>query len=95
VHRLHNPALVNGILRQGGFVVERQEAVDIVPDGTWRASDGRRLLAATPLAAKLAALPAEKRAALGDACERQLDNFTKDGALDLRFPAHFYIARPA
>jgi 2-polyprenyl-3-methyl-5-hydroxy-6-metoxy-1,4-benzoquinol methylase len=95
VHRLHNPALVNGILRQGGFVVERQEAVDIVPDGTWHASDGRRLLAATPLAAKLAALPAEKRAALGDACERQLDNFTRDGALYLRFPAHFYIARPA
>jgi ubiquinone/menaquinone biosynthesis C-methylase UbiE len=95
VHRLHNPALVNGILRQGGFVVERQEAVEIVPDGTWHASDGRRLLAATPLAAKLATLPAEKRSELGDACERQLDNFTKDGALHLRFPAHFYIARPA
>jgi SAM-dependent methyltransferase len=100
VHRLHNPALVNGILRQGGFVVERQEAVDVVPDGTWRAADGRRLLEATPLAARLAALPPEERAALGDACERQLDNFTKNGAagdgeLDLRFPATFYIARPA
>jgi SAM-dependent methyltransferase len=95
VHRLHNPALVNGILRQGGFVVERQESVDIVPDGTWHASDGRRLLAATPLASKLAQLSPEQLAVLGDACERQLDNFTKDGALDLRFPAYFYIARPA
>jgi SAM-dependent methyltransferase len=100
VHRLHNPALVNGILRQGGFIVERQEAVDIIPDGIWHASDGRRLLGATPLAAKLAALPPEKSAALGDACERQLDNYTKNGAprggeLDLHFPATFYIARPA
>lgn len=95
VHRLHNPALVNGVLRQGGFVVEHQEVVDIVPDGTWHAADGRRLLGATPLAARLAALPPEQRAALGDACERQLDNFTKDGALQLHFPAHFYIARPA
>jgi SAM-dependent methyltransferase len=99
VHRLHNPALVTGILRQGGFLVERQDSVDIVPDGTWHASDGRRLLEATPLAAKLAALPAEQRAALGDACERQLDNYTRNGAsqggeLDLHFPAHFYIARP-
>lgn len=95
VHRLHNPALVNGILRQGGFVVDRQESVDIVPDGIWHASDGRKLLAATPLAAKLAALLPEQRAALGDACERQLDNYTKDGALDLHFPAYFYTARPA
>jgi hypothetical protein len=95
VHRLHNPALVNGVLRQGGFVVERQASVDIVPDGTWHASDGRRLLAATPLAAKLAQLPPERLAALGDACERQLENYTKDGTLDLRFPAYFYIARPA
>jgi SAM-dependent methyltransferase len=95
VHRLHNPALVNGVLRQGGFVIERQESVDITPDGTWHASDGRKLLAATPLAAKLAQLPPEQRAALGDACERQLDNYTKDGALDLHFPAYFYIARPA
>jgi SAM-dependent methyltransferase len=100
VHRLHNPALVNGILRQGGFILERQEAVDIIPDGIWHASDGRRLLGATPLAAKLAALPPQKSAALGDACERQLDNYTRNGAprggeLDLHFPATFYIARPA
>jgi SAM-dependent methyltransferase len=95
VHRLHNPALVNGVLRQGGFVVEHQQSVDIVPDGTWHAADGRRLLAATPLAAKLAQLPAEQLAALGDACERQLDNYTQDGALNLHFPAYFYIARPA
>jgi SAM-dependent methyltransferase len=95
VHRLHNPALVNGVLRQGGFVVERQQSVDIVPDGIWHAADGRRLLAATPLAAKLAQLPPEQLAALGDACERQLDNYTTDGALDLHFPAYFYIARPA
>jgi 2-polyprenyl-3-methyl-5-hydroxy-6-metoxy-1,4-benzoquinol methylase len=95
VHRLHNPALVNGVLRQGGFVVERQLDVDVVPDGIWHASAGRRLLAATPLAAKLSTLSVEQSAALGDACERQLDNFTKDGALDLHFPAHFYIARPA
>jgi 2-polyprenyl-3-methyl-5-hydroxy-6-metoxy-1,4-benzoquinol methylase len=95
VHRLHNPALVNGILRQGGFVVERQEAVDITPDGTWHAADGRRLLDATPLAARLAALPPDQHAALGDACERQLDNYTRNGALDLRFPAYFYIARGA
>ena len=95
VHSLHNPVLVNGILAQGGFVVERQEAVDVVPDGTWHAADGRRLLAATPLASRLAALPADQSSALGDACERQLDNFTKDGALDLHFPATFYIARPA
>jgi 2-polyprenyl-3-methyl-5-hydroxy-6-metoxy-1,4-benzoquinol methylase len=95
VHRLHNPALVNGVLRQGGFVVEHQVVVDVVPDGIWHAADGRRLLAATPLAAKLSTLPAEQSAALGEACERQLDNFTKDGALDLHFPAHFYIARPA
>jgi 2-polyprenyl-3-methyl-5-hydroxy-6-metoxy-1,4-benzoquinol methylase len=95
VHRLHNPALVNGVLRQGGFIVESHAVVDVVPDGTWHAADGRRLLAATPLAARLSMLPPEKLAALGDACERQLDNFTKDGALDLRFPAHFYIARPA
>ena len=95
VHRLHNPALVNGILGQGGFVVERQEAVDVVPDGIWHAADGRRLLAATPLAPRLAALPPEQAAALGDACERQLDNFTRNGALDLHFPAYFYIARPA
>jgi SAM-dependent methyltransferase len=95
VHRLHNPALVNGILKQGGFVIERQEAVDIVPDGTWHAADGRRLLDATPLASRLAALPPEQHAALGDACERQLDNYTKNGALDLRFPATFYIARAA
>jgi 2-polyprenyl-3-methyl-5-hydroxy-6-metoxy-1,4-benzoquinol methylase len=94
VHRLHNPALVNGILRQGGFVVERQAVVDVVPDGVWHAADGRRLLAATPLAARLSALPPEQVAALGDACERQLDNFTRDGALDLHFPAHFYLARP-
>jgi 2-polyprenyl-3-methyl-5-hydroxy-6-metoxy-1,4-benzoquinol methylase len=94
VHRLHNPALVNGILRQSGFVVEHQDVVDVAPDGVWHAADGRRLLAATPLAARLAALPPEQRAALGDACERQLDNFTKNGALDLHFPAHFYIARP-
>jgi SAM-dependent methyltransferase len=95
VHSLHNPALVNGILRQGGFVIERQESVDVVPDGTWHSSDGRRLLGATPLAARLAALPEDQLAALGDACERQLDNYTKDGALDLHFPAYFYIARPA
>jgi len=95
VHRLHNPALVNGILRQGGFVVERQQAVDITPDGTWHAADGRRLLDATPLAARLAALPPEQHAALGDACERQLDNYTRNGALDLHFPATFYIARAA
>jgi SAM-dependent methyltransferase len=95
VHRLHNPALVNGILRQGGFVVERQESVDITPDGAWHAADGRRLLDATPLAARLAALPPEQHAALGDACERQLDNYTKDGMLDLHFPATFYIARGA
>jgi 2-polyprenyl-3-methyl-5-hydroxy-6-metoxy-1,4-benzoquinol methylase len=95
VHRLHNPALVNGILAQGGFVVERQIDVDVVPDGIWHAADGRRLLAATPLAARLSTLPPEKLTALGEACERQLDNFTKDGALDLHFPAHFYIARPA
>ncbi|MDQ1452802.1 MAG: hypothetical protein QOK38_2668, partial [Acidobacteriaceae bacterium] len=100
VHRLHNPALVNGILKQGGFIIERQESVDITPDGTWHASDGRRLLDATPLAARLAALPPDQHAALGDACERQLDNYTKDGAsqdgeLDLHFPATFYIARPA
>jgi ubiquinone/menaquinone biosynthesis C-methylase UbiE len=100
VHRLHNPALVNGILKQGGFIIERQESVNITPDGTWHASDGRRLLDATPLAARLAALPPDQHAALGDACERQLDNYTKDGAsrdgeLDLHFPATFYIARPA
>ncbi len=95
VHRLHNPALVNGILGQGGFVIERQESVDVVPDGIWHASDGRKLLAATPLAARLAQLPPDQLAALGDACERQLDNYTKDGALDLHFPAYFYIARPA
>ena len=95
VHRLHNPALVNGVLAQGGFVVERQQVVDVVPDGTWHATDGRMLLAATPLAPRLATLPPEQHAALGDACERQLDNFTKDGALDLHFHAHFYIARPA
>jgi SAM-dependent methyltransferase len=95
VHHLHNPALVTGILRQGGFVVERHEILDIVPDGAWHASDGRRLLAATPLAAKLAALPPEKRVELGDACERQLDNFTRNGALHLHFPANFYIAKPA
>jgi SAM-dependent methyltransferase len=94
VHRLHNPALVNGVLAQGGFVVERQLDVDVMPDGIWHAADGRRLLAATPLAAKLSTLPPEQSAALGEACERQLDNFTKDGALDLHFPAHFYIARP-
>jgi SAM-dependent methyltransferase len=95
VHRLHNPALVNGVLRQGGFVLEHQESVDVTPDGTWHAADGRKLLAATPLAARLATLPPEKLAALGDACERQLDNYTKDGVLDLHFPAYFYIARPA
>jgi SAM-dependent methyltransferase len=95
VHHLHNPALVTGILRQGGFAVERHDVYDIVPDGTWRASDGRRLLAATPLAAKLAALPPEKRAELGDACERQLDHYAKNGALHLHFPANFYIAKPA
>jgi SAM-dependent methyltransferase len=95
VHRLHNPALVNGILRQGGFIVERQDSFDIVPDGIWHASDGRRLLGATPLAAKLDALSEEQRARLGDACERQLDNFTRNGALSLRFPATFYIARSA
>lgn len=95
VHRLHNPALVTGVLRQGGFVVESQKVVDIVPDGTWHAADGRKLLAATPLAARLSTLPPEQFAALGDACERQLDNFTKDGALDLHFHAHFYVARPA
>lgn len=95
VHRLHNPALVTGILRQGGFVVERHEVFDIVPDGLWYASDGRRLLAATPLAARLAALPAEKRAELGDECERQLEHYTKDGTLHVHFPAYFYIAKPA
>jgi ubiquinone/menaquinone biosynthesis C-methylase UbiE len=95
VHRLHNPALVNGVLRQGGFIVQSHRNVDLTPDGKWHASDGRRLLAATPLAAKLADLTPEKRAELGDACERQLDNFTKDGALDLHFAANFYIARPA
>jgi 2-polyprenyl-3-methyl-5-hydroxy-6-metoxy-1,4-benzoquinol methylase len=95
VHRLHNPALVNGVLRQGGFVVERQVVVDVVPDGIWHAADGRRLLDATPLAAKLATLSVEQRTALADACERQIDNFTKNGALDLHFRAYFYIARPA
>jgi hypothetical protein len=95
VHRLHNPALVTGILRQGGFMVEHHDVFDIAPDGIWHASDGRKLLAATPLAAKLAALPAEKRAALGDACERQLEHYTKEGALDVHFPAYFYIAKPA
>jgi SAM-dependent methyltransferase len=94
-HRLHNPALVDGILRQGGFLLERQHSIDIVPDGTWQASDGRRLLAATPLAPKLDALSDEQRAALGDACERQLDRYTRNGALHLRLPATFYIARPA
>ena len=95
VHHLHNPALVTGVLRQGGFMVERHDVFDIAPDGIWRGSDGRKLLAATPLAAKLAALPPEKRAELGDACERQLDHYTKDGVLHLHFPANFYIAKPA
>jgi 2-polyprenyl-3-methyl-5-hydroxy-6-metoxy-1,4-benzoquinol methylase len=100
VHRLHNPALVSGVLRQGGFIVESHRKVDLTPDGTWHASDGRRLLAATPLAAKLADLTPEKRTELGDACERQLENFTKDGTpqnseLDLHFAANFYIAKPA
>jgi 2-polyprenyl-3-methyl-5-hydroxy-6-metoxy-1,4-benzoquinol methylase len=100
VHRLHNPALVSGVLRQGGFIVENHRKVDLTPDGTWHASDGRRLLEATPLAAKLADLTPEKRAELGDACEHQLDNFTRNGApqngeLDLHFAANFYIARPA
>jgi SAM-dependent methyltransferase len=99
VHRLHNPTLVTGVLRQGGFVVEMHEKIDLTPDGTWYAADGRKLLAATPLAARLAELPPEKRAELGDACERQLQNYTRDGApdgeLDLLFPANFYIARPA
>ncbi len=57
VHHLHNPALVSGVLRQGGFIVETHRKIDLTPDGTWHASDGRRLLAATPLAARLAALP--------------------------------------
>jgi SAM-dependent methyltransferase len=95
VHHLHNPALVTGILRQGGFAVERHDVYDIVPDGIWHASDGRKLLAATPLAAKLAALPPEKSAELGDACERQLGHYTKDGTPQLHFPANFYIAKPA
>ena len=95
VHRLHNPALVSGVLRQGGFIVESHRKADLTPDGTWHASDGRKLLAATPLAAKLADLTPEKRAELGDACERQLNNFTKNGALDLHFAANLYIARPA
>jgi SAM-dependent methyltransferase len=99
VHRLHNPTLVTGVLRQGGFVVESHEKIDLMPDGTWYASDGRKLLAATPLAARLAELPPEKLAELGDACERQLENYTRGGdprgELDLVFPANFYIARPA
>lgn len=99
VHRLHNPALVAGVLRQGGFVVEGHEKVDLRPDGVWHASDGRKLLAATPLAARLAALSPEKRAQLGEACERQLASYTRNGApngeLNLVFPANFYIARPA
>lgn len=99
VHRLHNPALVTGVLRQGGFVVESHEKIDLRPDGIWHAFDGRKLLAATPLAARLAALAPEKRAELGDACERQLANYTTNGApngeLELVFPANFYIARPA
>jgi SAM-dependent methyltransferase len=95
VHRLHNPALVTGVLGQGGFTVESQRKIDLTPDGAWHAADGRRLLAATPLAARLAALPAEQSAALGDACERQLDHFTRNGVLELHFPAYFYIARPA
>jgi SAM-dependent methyltransferase len=99
VHRLHNPALVAGVLRQGGFVVESHEKVDLRPDGNWYASDGRKLLDATPLAARLANLPAEKRAELGDACERQLVHYARNnapgGELELVFPANFYIARPA
>ena len=98
VHRLHNPALVAGILRQGGFVLESHEKVDLRPDGVWHASDGRKLLAATPLAARIADLPPEKRAELGDACERQLAHYTRNGTpegdLELLFPANFYIARP-
>jgi hypothetical protein len=99
VHRLHNPALVAGVLRQGGFVVESHEKVDLRPDGNWYASDGRKLLDATPLAARLANLPSEKRAELGDACERQLAHYARNnapgGELELVFPANFYIARPA
>ena len=93
-HRLHDSDIVIAMLREGGFVLEEQQFVEVLPDGIWHAADGRRLLAATPLAARLAALSPEQRLLLDNACERELDRYTKNGTLDLRFPAVFYIARP-
>ena len=94
-HRLHDTARVRALLEQAGFVVEQVSSPEITPDGEWHASDGRRLLAATPLAQQLAGLSVEQRRSLEDACERQLDAHTQNGVLELRFPATFYTARPA
>ena len=94
-HQLHDPAVVTALLEEGGFGVKYKEAVEILPDGIWHAADASRLLAATPLAQRLGELSTAQRASLEEACERQLDRYTQDGALDLRFPATFYTAQPA
>jgi SAM-dependent methyltransferase len=94
-HSLHDPAMVRTLLEKAGFRVEREAAVDIVPDGIWRASDGPRLLAASPMCTRLNGVSEDQRNTLSHALAAQLQRYEHGGKLDLHFAANFYTATPA
>jgi SAM-dependent methyltransferase len=94
-HSLHDPTMVRSLLNRAGFHVEREASADIVPDGTWHASDGPRLLAASPMCTRLNGVSEEQRATLSRALAAQLHRYEHGGHLDLHFAAIFYTAVPA
>jgi SAM-dependent methyltransferase len=94
-HSLHDPTMVRGLFERAGFRLEREASADIVPDGTWRATDGPRLLAASPMCTRLNAVSEDQRATLSRALQAQFHRYEHDGKLDLHFNAIFYTAVPA
>jgi hypothetical protein len=75
--------------------VEHEASADIVPDGTWYASDGPRLLDASPMCTRINNASEEQRATLSRALAAQLQRYEHNGKLDLHFAAMFYTAVPA
>ena len=94
-HSLHDPGMVRTLLEKAGFRVEREASADIVPDGSWYASDGPRLLAASPMCTRLNGVSEDQRNALSRALAAQFQRYEHDGKLDLHFAANFYTAVPA
>jgi SAM-dependent methyltransferase len=94
-HSLQDPMRVRGLLESAGFRLEREASADIVPDGTWHANDGPRLLAASPMCTRINSASEEQRATLARALAAQLQRYEHNGKLDLHFAAILYTAAPA